>query len=784
MDSHRQLRLLFAVLAALELVTISAALYGSYRVENFYTRALISRQQSNETRDKITNLESLAQAAAMPSIEDFSSGDWQQGKQTMKYASGMFLAKADQFADELAQSPDAHNQSLVSGARSLHELMQTTWEQSNQAFSAFEAGDRKMFDARRLYTDRAYRRVLLALQDLRQKTFEFEQDDLTQQADLARRVRVRNLSLAVIALLLVPGLVWYARKLNRQMQSDEQELHNEREALERRVQERTLELQNEVGERQRAEAAIRISEAHLADAQRIAHLGSWEWDLQANRMYWSDEIYRLLGLAPQSMTPTADSLSDAVQCDCREQAQREFRGALAKRRPFKNEFPIVGSDGCQRILLVQGEPQCDTAGVPARMAGTALDITERKQAQQAMQQAKEAAEAANRAKSEFLANMSHEIRTPMNGILGMTELVLESDLSTDQRECLQTVKISGDMLLNIINDILDFSKVEAGKMDLSPVDFDLPQVLGETIRLLSPTAAKKGLSLDFRVANGTPQHIVADQGRLRQVIGNLIGNAIKFTSDGGILVYAECSPLQGQQLELHVSVTDTGIGIPADKEQAIFEAFVQADGTHTRKYGGTGLGLTICSRLVQLMGGRIWLESEVGHGSTFHFTIKVKAGASSRAAKVAETPWIARRVPTFQEKQKCRVLVAEDNQINQSVMTRMLEGLGHTPTIAQDGQEVLAKLADGEFDVILMDIQMPNMDGFEATAAIRLQEKKGKRRHMPIIAMTAHAITGYRKRCLDAEMDGYLSKPVRTVELAQVIESITGMPSQYGGAPN
>jgi two-component system sensor histidine kinase/response regulator len=774
---------------------------------------------------------------------------------------------------------------LSADERAVFERMRATWKDYHGKVNLVLASARanRRADGWKLLHSEAYQQTIHAyvavLDELQSLQLEHARQALDSNAVLAR-----NAMLEVLAIMLLSTLVFAGAGLWLDYMAEE------------------------MG---RAHGIIRASEERFQLVSRATKECIWDWNMGTGELWWNEKLFTSFGYSPEEVEPGVAGRESRIHPEDRERVQTSMVCALDEgHETWDLEYRFLRHDGSyadiRDCICVTRSPY----GRPLRMVGAMMDITEQHRMLIALQSAKEAAEAGNRVKSEFLANMSHEIRTPMNGILGMTELALDTDLSDEQRQYLLAVKSSGEALLQLLNDILDFSKVEAGKLDIELIEFNLYDCVHETVKALALRAHEKGLEFAYELAPQVPEWVIGDPLRLRQVLTNLIGNAIKFTAQGEVVLWvnveAHAGEVEPSRSRLKFTVSDTGVGIPKEKQAGIFEAFIQADASTTRSFGGTGLGLAISRRLVELMGGQISLQSEEGKGSRFEFTLPFAVQPPRSTPSVAgpeklqgirilvvddndtnrEILLRATRdwgmVPhasasadaalrelecAFQQQQpyriilldahmpdmdgfqlakrlqrdprmagtvimmltssgqrgdaaRCRVLgiaaylvkpirkhelllavmavldrsshteqplvtrhslrethpglrvlVVEDNPVNQMLMVRFLEKQGYTPELAPTGRDAVALALTGRFDLAFMDIQMPDMDGFAATAAIRAREKETGR-HLPIFAMTAHTMKGDRERCLAAGMDGYIPKPVNLESIQQVLAGL------------
>ncbi|WP_161967329.1 PAS domain S-box protein [Fimbriiglobus ruber] len=529
---------------------------------------------------------------------------------------------------------------------------------------------------------------------------------------------------------------------------------------------RVIGIHTDTTSRKESEERIRSLSERTQLAIKAGRIGIWELDFDTGRLIWDNQMHALYGMASGNFRGCLEEWFEQIHPDDAARIRAEWEAAVAETSVFESEFRVTHSDGTDRHLRALADVSRRPDGSPLRALGTNWDVTEHRQLVGELRKAKLDADAANRAKSDFLANMSHEIRTPMNGILGMADLALDTDLAPEQQEFVKTIRSSAESLLTVINDVLDFSKIEAGKLDLDPFDFPLHDSLGDMLRPLALRAHKKGLELAFETPAEVPDELHGDWNRLRQILVNLVGNAIKFTDQGEVVVGVRVADAPDPDgLTLQFTVRDTGIGIPAVKREAIFAPFEQADGTTTRRFGGTGLGLAICSRLVDMMGGRIWVESEVGRGSTFHFTVRLSTATGPTGQQSAPAPDYLRGMP---------VLVVDDNTTNLLILEGFLKRWEMRPTCVANGEAALAALTraaeKGEpFPLVLLDTYMPGMDGLDLVERVRLDPALAS---VTILMLSSADRQDYLRRCRECRVAAYLIKPVGRAELLEAIRQV------------
>ncbi len=526
-------------------------------------------------------------------------------------------------------------------------------------------------------------------------------------------------------------------------------------------------------ERKRTESALRESEARFRGLFETIPDGVFQTSREGKILAANPALVHILGFESEEELKAVEVAQDLY-------VDPAVRPVLTERLEQTGELRNVElqlrrKDGRQITALENAHPVRGPDGAIRYYEGTLTDITDRKRAEQELIRYTREVEEASRLKSQFLANVSHEIRTPMYGIIGMNGLLLESRLDPEQQECADAVRRSAEYLLGILNDLLDLSKIEAGRLELEHIDFDLRGVLNDVRDLLADRAVDKGIALVTDLDESLPAGARGDPGRLRQILVNLVGNAIKFTEEGHVAVRGRLAKSGPDSELVRFEVTDTGVGIPPEAQARLFQPFSQADGSTTRRYGGTGLGLAISRQLVELMGGQIGVRSEPGRGSEFWFAVKLERARGAVPLVPAGTPSSLTRLTgklaatgKAGDRARGRILIAEDNLVAKKLSAKLVEKLGYLVEVVANGREALEAAAKETYDLILMDCQMPEMDGFAATAGIRQLERNTRR--TPIIAMTAHAMRGDRERCLAAGMDDYLSKPMKFEELATTIE--------------
>lgn len=530
---------------------------------------------------------------------------------------------------------------------------------------------------------------------------------------------------------------------------------------------------HDISKRKEAEEVIKRNEAMLSESQQLTHSGSWESDLVTGQNFWSKETFRIFGLDPNGTGPDTTEFSAMIHPDDQELYRSHIRFAVNNLSPANFDLRIVLPDGKIKHIHAIGKPQTDTSGRVVKLYGAIMDIDERKEAEQELIQAKEEAEMAAVAKSQFLSTMSHEIRTPMNAVIGFTNLLLQQDPMPKQMEYLNMLKYSAENLLVLVNDILDFSKIEAGKIEFEQVDFNVLSLI-ENIRFgVLQKAQEKGIQLKLMADSELNMTVVGDPVRLGQILTNLVSNAVKFTREGKVIISATLVKQEKDSVKISFEIEDTGIGIPPEKINYIFDSFTQASSDTTRKYGGSGLGLTITKRLLELQNSNIHVRSEPGKGSVFYFTMDFKSSQNNVKSQVT------RALPSFGSLKGIKVLIAEDNALNIVLMKNFMKQWEVDYDIAENGLLAYQMVQVNDYDLILMDLQMPEMDGYQATAEIRKLPGQ-KYAELPIIALTASAMLDIKDIAFSVGMNDYISKPFNPQDLYSKIAACRRKPDDSG----
>ena len=739
--------LAYFFLAAFDVLTVSIGLYLNHSITGIFVDSVELNKQWTVRAGALSELRQLVGDLNAPGNDVFDSMDVSTERERLEQAMRQYEIKRFEILKDFRLNLDQDLYRLLVG--DMHQVEAAVEDMVSEAATIFEMFDRenpRPAGERMANMDRHYARVNQAFALMDTHIRDIQGRMFASQLEEAQYMRRYEMMLAVFIVFMVAGATFYGHRISRSMRQNAEE-------------------------RQRDTARIQQLEERWQFALEGSGEGVWDWNTLNNKVFFSRQWKAILGFDEHDIVGDFVAWRKRIHASdrlrSRADLQRHFRGEAPV---YQNEHRVQCKDGSYKWVLDRGKVvSWSDNGKPARVIGTYADISQRKEVERSLLESKKAAESATVAKSRFLATMSHEIRTPMNGVIGMAQLLQETDLNPEQREYLDSILSSGNILLSIINDILDFTRLDSDSVKIAEQPFNLEQLCRESISSMAGNNLDRQLEFLFDYAPDCPRDFLGDAGHLRQVLINLLGNAVKFTRHGHVHLRVHCEdPDVEGPLRIRLEVQDTGIGIAEEQSERLFDEFTQADSTTTRQYGGTGLGLAICRKLVLLMGGDIGVESELGEGSTFWIDLPLNRVEDSptEPADGDVQAIMQDAVQSFD----AHVLVVEDILPNLLITRKLLQGMGVKVDVAVNGQEALQAIEHNRFDLVLMDCRMPVMDGYEATRKIRQWEQEsGAETRLPVIALTANASVEDREKCHASGMDAVITKPFQRRDLVECL---------------
>jgi PAS domain S-box-containing protein len=747
---------LYFLLACFEILTVIASLYFLDNTNTIFTEAVKTNQVWLAELQKYSGLDDLAVRVNAPGNDIFESKNVATEKNRFEKAKEKLSAALSKSKEELSHllkikviKTEEYSE-LNSTLRKIDQLTQQMLKETEKIFTDFISKDEESAAKEMAKMDRSYALVNIEINKLRSLARKNLLNAINDQQLRIFSIERAEYLIMTLASIMILAIALYGHKLAINIKKTEEEKNQY--------------LLDTLASKQ----VLETSEARFRNLAQQVSVGIFETNAKGECLYVNKEWCEIAGITFEEALNKG--WEKAIHVDDRELVAKEWYEAAQNKSTFALNYRFMTPQG--RVTWVFGTASAieNSNKEIIGYIGSITNISQHKETEEQLIQAKQQFQQIVQKKSEFLANMSHEIRTPMNGIIGMTDLLLETKLDEEQKDYASTVKNSASSLLTIINDILDFSKVEAGKMLVNKLEFSIKEIVKEVEKLLYPKINEKKINLLVEFDSEIPNKLISDPDRLRQILINLVGNAVKFTAEEGTVVV---SISQGQSSTtgnalINFRVLDNGIGIAKEHQSKIFEAFTQADGSIARQFGGTGLGLTISSRLVQLLGGELKFKSQSGTGTLFYFSLDLpialeNEGQNTNHAKTKEKLAV----------KPLNILVAEDNLVNQKLIIKLLEKQGHTVTVVGDGEAAVRSSSEEEFDIILMDIQMPVMSGEMATQMIRDRERINNNSRIPIVALTAHAMSGDKEKYLGLGMDGYITKPINKEILFATLSEVT-----------